>query len=180
MQHQLRRAADSRSPLYLLASVGAGGLAVTFFMYLLFWSPHPGQPVPVFEDIVAAWSGAPPELAAAIAVALLGIAVFGVINLSLLASNLRRVAGFQRSGTGLALRTTNAEKQMMAMPLAIAMSLTVAFILGMVFVASLWSVVEYHRSRWLRAHWFNEHCMACTWVVGSIARLARPRGAAPI
>ena len=49
------RPADTYSPLYFLASVGAGGLAVTFFMFLMFWVPHPGQPVPIFEDIAAAW-----------------------------------------------------------------------------------------------------------------------------
>ena len=37
-------AARAYSPLYFLASLGAGGLAVTFFMYLMFWVPHPGQP----------------------------------------------------------------------------------------------------------------------------------------
>ena len=47
-----QRPADSYSPLYFLASLGAGGLSVTFFMYLMFWVPHPGQPVPVFEDIL--------------------------------------------------------------------------------------------------------------------------------
>ena len=37
-------AADqSYSPLYFLASLGAGGLAVTFFMYLMFWVPHPAR-----------------------------------------------------------------------------------------------------------------------------------------
>ena len=38
------------SPLHFLSSLGAGGLVVTFFMYLLFWLPHPGQPIPVFND----------------------------------------------------------------------------------------------------------------------------------
>ena len=32
------------SPLYFLAALGAGGLMVTFFMYLMFWVPHPGRP----------------------------------------------------------------------------------------------------------------------------------------
>lgn len=48
------RAADHYVPTYFLASLGAGGLSVTFFMYLMFWVPHPGRPVPVFEDILAA------------------------------------------------------------------------------------------------------------------------------
>ena len=53
---QTSRAADTYSPLYFLASVGAGGLTVTFFMYLMFWVPHPGRPVPIFDDIAAAWA----------------------------------------------------------------------------------------------------------------------------
>jgi hypothetical protein len=43
-------AARNYSPLYFLASLGAGGLAVTFFMWLMFWVPHPEQPVPIFEN----------------------------------------------------------------------------------------------------------------------------------
>ena len=43
-------AANRYSPLYFLASVGAGGLTVTFFMWLMFWVPHTGRPVPIFED----------------------------------------------------------------------------------------------------------------------------------
>ena len=39
------RPADTWSPLYFLASLGAGGLAVTFFMFLMFWVPHPGLSV---------------------------------------------------------------------------------------------------------------------------------------
>jgi len=54
MAQTLSRPADSYNPLYFLASLGAGGLSVTFFMYLMFWIPHPGQPVPVFEDIARA------------------------------------------------------------------------------------------------------------------------------
>ena len=50
-------AADQNySPLYFLASLGAGGLTVTFFMYLMFWVPHPGRPVPVFEDLMTVFA----------------------------------------------------------------------------------------------------------------------------
>ena len=43
-------------PLYFLAALGAGGLTVTFFLYLMFWVPHVGRPVPIFEDIMAAFT----------------------------------------------------------------------------------------------------------------------------
>ena len=56
MHPTMTRPADRYSPLYFLVSLGAGGLAVTFFMYLMFWVPHPTRPVPVFEDVAAAFA----------------------------------------------------------------------------------------------------------------------------
>ena len=84
MQQTHTRPADSWSPLYFLASLGAGGLAVTFFMYLLFWVPHPGQPVPVFEDILAAFQRGSLALRAAILIAVTGIAGFAFLNIKML------------------------------------------------------------------------------------------------
>lgn len=139
----IRRPADNWAPLYLLSSVGAGGLAVSFFMYLLFWVPHPGRAVPIFEDIAAAFGKASPLLATAILAAVAGIAVFGAMNLYLLVWNLRRVGAFLASEKGRMLAGANAQTQMMTLPLALAMSVNVGFILGLVFVPGLWSVVEY-------------------------------------
>ena len=42
-----------------------------------------------------------------------------------------------------ALRASNAESTIMAMPLALAMSVNGMFIVGLVFVPGLWSIVEY-------------------------------------
>lgn len=143
MSNKATKPADTWSPLYFLASVGAGGLSVTFFMYLMHWVPHPGRTVPVFEDITAALATGDTGLTVAIAVALLGIAVFGAMNLSLLVWNLRKMRGFWASEKGRNLANSNAQTQMMALPLALAMSINGGFILGLVFVPGLWSVVEY-------------------------------------
>jgi hypothetical protein len=143
MSHSPTRPADSWSPLYFLASVGAGGISVTFFMYLMHWVPHPGRTVPIFEDITAALARGDAALTAAITVALLGIAIFGALNLSLLIWNLRKMRGFWASEKGQALAGSNAQTQMMALPLALAMSINGGFILGLVFVPGLWSVIEY-------------------------------------
>ena len=66
------------SPLYFLASLGAGGPTVTFFMFLMFWVPHPGQPVPIFEDIAKAFATGGVPMQVAIAVAMAGIAVMAL------------------------------------------------------------------------------------------------------
>lgn len=137
------RPADSYSPLYFLASLGAGGLVVTFFMYLLFWVPHPGQPVPVFEDIMRAFSGGSVPLKAAIVLAVTGIAGFAFLNIKLLIWNLARLSEFRKTAAFERLVTSNGETQLLAMPLALAMTVNAGFILGLVFVPGLWSVVEY-------------------------------------
>src|SRR6056297_3215986 len=143
MAHSGTRPADTYSPLYFLASLGAGGLAVTFFMYLMFWVPHPGQPVPVFEDIAAALATGSLSLQIAVALALAGIALFAFLNIRSLIWNLRALARFRQTEDYMRLRASNGETKLLAQPLALAMTVNVGFILGLVFVPGLWSVVEY-------------------------------------
>lgn len=137
------RPADTWSPLYFLASLGAGGLAVTFFMFLMFWVPHPNQPVPIFEDILAAFRTGGAPLRGAIIVAVTGIAGFAFLNVKLLIWNVFRFSEFRRMPAYERLINSNGETQLLAMPLALAMSVNAGFIVGLVFVPGLWGVVEY-------------------------------------
>lgn len=137
------RPADTWSPLYFLASLGAGGLAVTFFMYLMFWVPHPSQPVPVFEDILAAFAAGGLPMKTAILVAVTGIAGFAFLNIKMLIWNLSRFREFKKTEIYTKLVNSNGETQLLAMPLALAMTVNAGFVLGLVFVPGLWSVVEY-------------------------------------
>lgn len=143
MQLNSNRPADTYVPLYFLASVGSGGLAVTFFMYLLFWVPHPGRVVPVFEDIMSALTNGGAPLQIAIIVALIGIATFSFLNIATLVWNLSSYAEFKKSDRYRALVKSNAESTLLAHPLAMAMSVNALFIVGLVFVPGLWSIVEY-------------------------------------
>ncbi|TKZ21091.1 hypothetical protein FAP39_08220 [Shimia litoralis] len=143
MTTQIKRPADTYSPLYFLASLGAGGLAVTFFMYLMFWVPHQGKPVPTFEDISTAFQTGGFAMQAAIAVAVLGIAVMAFLNLKYLFWNLSSYKAFKQSNGYDALKNSNAESTLMAMPLALAMSVNAMFIVGLIYVPGLWSIIEY-------------------------------------
>lgn len=131
------------SPLYFLASLGAGGLSVTFFMYLMFWVPHTGRPVPIFEDIVAYFAVADVFGRAAVLVAVTGIAAMTLLHFKLLLWNLGRFAVFKKTESYAGLLNSNGESQLMAIPLTLAMSVNAGFIVGLVFVPGLWSVVEY-------------------------------------
>ena len=42
---------EEYSPLYFLASLGAGGLSVSIYMYLMFMIEHPKVPLATFEYI---------------------------------------------------------------------------------------------------------------------------------
>lgn len=137
------RPADSYTPLYFLASLGSGGIAVAFFMYLFFWVPHPGTPVPTFEHIWAALTTGTPFQQAVVLVSWLGIAVFVFLNLRFLIWNLRSFAAFRKTDAFERLRNSNGETSILAMPLALAMSVNGLFVAGLAFVPQLWSIVEY-------------------------------------
>lgn len=137
------RPSDTYSPMYFLASVGAGGLAVTFFVWLIFWVPHPGRTVPNFEDITAAFAAGSTLKQAMILLAWAGIASFAFLNLKAMAWNLGRLSVWRRTEAHAKFLKTNAQSQMMALPLALAMSVNALFITGLAFVPGLWGVVEY-------------------------------------
>lgn len=141
--HATSRTPENYSPLYFLASLGAGGLVVTFFMWLLHWVPHKGRPVPVFEDIMSAFSSGDVLMQAVIIGAWAGIAIFAVMKIWLLVWNLSAYARFKQTPAYDQLRNSNAETQLLSIPLTLAMTINVGFIVGLVFVPQLWSVVEY-------------------------------------
>ncbi|PIE10791.1 MAG: hypothetical protein CSA72_06890 [Rhodobacterales bacterium] len=138
-----QRPADNYSPLYFLASLGNGGLAVTFFMYLMFWVPHKGRPVPIFEDLMAVLNTGSLPLKVATVIAMAGIAWFAFQNIRSLIWNFGQLSRFAKTEKYTQMIRTNAETQLLAAPLATAMTVNVGFILGLVFVPNLWSVVEY-------------------------------------
>ncbi len=131
------------SPLYFLASVGAGGIVVTFFMYLLYWVPHPGRPVPIFEDIAGYFANASLAGQTGVAIGMAAIAFFVLMNIRLLFWNLSEFGKFKKTDAYKAHQKTNAQTQVLAYPLALAMGINVLFIAGLVFVPGLWGVVEF-------------------------------------
>lgn len=131
------------SPILFLASLGAGGLVVTFFMYIMWFTPHGGQPIPSFTSLTAAFAGGSLGVKALIVASLTGIAVFGVMHIALLVWNIRKLAAFKRTPGFEAFKASPKAIQLMAAPLVYAMAMNVGFILGAVFVPQLWEHVEY-------------------------------------
>lgn len=141
--HYARSVTHRFNPLYFLGALGAGGLAVSFFMYLMWMTPHPEQPIPSFTTLTAAFAEGSLAMQALIVVAIAGIALFSFLHVRLLVWNLRQYFQWKKTAAFQTLRSGNAENQLMAIPLALAMSVNVGFIVGAVFVPGLWEIAEY-------------------------------------
>jgi len=115
------------SPMCFLSALGAGGLSVSFFMYLMFLVPHKGSPMATFDFIY-------PEI-------LKGtwLSVVSVI----LIWNTKQFNMFKKSDAYKELKKSNSEINLMTIPLTFAMTINVCFILGSVFIPNLWQIVEY-------------------------------------
>ncbi|MGA1931369.1 TsoY family (seleno)protein [Arcobacter sp. YIC-464] len=130
------------TPMCFLSALGAGGLSVSFFMYLMFLVPHEGVPMATFDFIMpklleGTW------LSFVIALSLIFILVFAYFHFKLLIWNTKQFNLFKKSDKYKELVNSNAEITLMTMPLTYAMTINVCFVLGAVFVPNLWSIVEY-------------------------------------
>lgn len=130
------------SPLYFLASLGSGGLVVAFFMYLLYMIPHKGSPIPNFSHLRDVIASGDPLLSTLVLLAVAGCVLFGFQHVRLLVWNLREYWYYRKSGAYQHLVNSNAEVQLMAVPLTLAMFVNVSFILGILFVPGSWGVRE--------------------------------------
>lgn len=134
-------------PSYWLAALGAGGLSISFFMYLMWMIPHTGFPMPTWEHLSAALQGSsalptgvqPLAFAATTLMVLLAL-----LHFTLVVWNLREQSAARKSDSYAAswLDSPN-EVQLMTQPLTLAMTVNVCFALGALLVPGLWSVVEY-------------------------------------
>ena len=134
---------EKYSPMYFLAALGAGGAAISFFMYLMFITPHPNTPIPTWESWQAVWHQNDPFMQGMMAVALTAVVLLALLHVRLLIWNIIEYNRFKQTEGYTRLKNSNAEVQLMAMPLTYAMSINVGFVLGALFVPNLWSVVEY-------------------------------------
>ena len=130
-------------PLYFLSALGMGGLSVSFFMYLMFLVPHPGEPIPNFFHLADAYAKGSLATNLLLTLVLLGVAWFGFRHVQLLVANLRAFAAFTKSPEYATFRNSNAEVQLMAIPLTLAMTMNVVLILGALAIPGLWSVKEF-------------------------------------
>ena len=130
------------SPMCFLASLGAGGLAVSFFMYLMFLVPHPNTPMATYDFIMPAlikgdW------LSFVVAFSLVFIIAFAFLHFKLLIWNTKQYNLYKKTASYQELINSNSQITLMTIPLTFAMTINVCFVLGAVFVPGLWGIVEF-------------------------------------
>lgn len=131
------------SPIYFLTSLGAGGLTVSFFMYLMWMTPHQGSPIPYFNSLVPAFQNGSIFLQAMIVMAASGIALFAYLHVRTLVWNIGEYRKWKGSNAYDAFIKSNNQSQLMAIPLTFAMTVNAGFIVGAVFVPGLWEIAEF-------------------------------------
>ena len=134
---------ENYRPLYFLSALGMGGLSISFFMYLMFLVPHPNTPIPTFDSLTAQFAKGNVTANVLMVVTLLAIAYFAVRHVQLLIANIAAYRRFTRTPDYTALISSNAEVQLMAVPLTLSMTVSVLFVLGALAVPGLWDVKEW-------------------------------------
>ena len=130
------------TPMCFLSALGAGGLSVSFFMYLMFLVPHEGTPMATFDFVY-------PELlkgtwlSFVIAFSLVFILAFAFFHFKFLLWNTKQFNLYKKTEAYKSLKNSNAEITLMTLPLTYTMTINVCFVLGAVFVPKLWNIVEY-------------------------------------
>lgn len=137
------RLGSAYSPLYFLSALGAGGIAVSFFLYPMFLIPHPDTPMVTFSHLWPLLVGGPAWQRVLLGLDLLAVLYFAGLHVRLLVWNLREYRAFRQGKAFALLRRSNGELGLMAIPLTLAMSINVLFVIGALFVPDLWSVVEW-------------------------------------
>ena len=130
------------SPMCFLSSLGAGGLAVSFFMYLMFLVPHPNTPMATYDFIMPAllkgdW------LSFVVSISLVFIIAFAFLHFKLLIWNTKQYNLYKKTASYEALINSNSQITLMTLPLTYAMTINVCFVLGAVFIPGLWGIVEF-------------------------------------
>jgi hypothetical protein len=130
-------------PLYFLAALGAGGLAVTFFLYFLFLVPHPGTPLVTADDLLALWATGPHWLRPLLLLGVGGLVAMALLHLRLLVWNLAHYRRWRRSDAYRRMVAGNKDVALMTLPLTLTMTINVLFVVGSVLVPGLWNYAEY-------------------------------------
>ncbi len=133
---------DNYNTIYFLASLGNGWLVITFFLYFMFLINNKANPMPDFADITALLDKENMFLFFLTLIAILSIIYFAYRHFSTLIWNIKHFLAFQKTSTYQDIINSSKIVTLMSIPLTLAMSVNVLFVLWTLFVPWLWGFVE--------------------------------------
>jgi hypothetical protein len=134
---------ENYHPLYFLASLGSGGLAVSFFVYFMFMVEHPGVPVATFDFIYPVLTGGNILVSALITAAYAAMFFFFYLHIRFLVWNISEYRKFKKTTRYNEMKNSHQAVSFMAIPLTLAMTVNSSFAVFAASVPKLWTVVEY-------------------------------------
>lgn len=139
----IRDLRENYTPVYFLASLGSGGLAVSFFVYFMFMVDHPKTPVATFDFIYPVLTGGSFAVSALIALAYAAMTYFYYLHIRLLIWNISEYRKFRTTTKYHEMKNSHQAVSFMAVPLTLAMTVNASFAFFAATVPNLWSIVEY-------------------------------------
>ncbi|QKI88270.1 TsoY family (seleno)protein [Thiomicrorhabdus xiamenensis] len=127
--------------LHILAALGAGGMTASFFFIVNFMTAHPGDVFISYDVLMADYVGGTSPKQLLIQLYMLGASLSAILHFVLLTRWFKGFNQFRRTPAYEELKNSNKEVQLMAIPLTLAMSMNVFFILGAMFIPGLFSEI---------------------------------------
>ncbi len=139
----MKKLGDTFNPLYFLSALGAGGLSVSFFIYLQFMVPHKGTPMVTFNHLIDSFGQGSVFTKVGIILAISGLIAFALLHIRLLIWNFIEYNKFKHSPSYISMKDSPAAISFMAIPLTLSMTINVFLVLGAVLIPDLWANIEY-------------------------------------
>ncbi|HNA81380.1 MAG TPA: hypothetical protein PLQ64_02850 [Thiobacillaceae bacterium] len=133
---------EKYSPMYHLAALGSGGLAISFFLYLNFLLPHESGIIS-FDQLWPVLSGPLTLKSFSVGLCLAVVMVLLATHFALMAWNTREFSLFKKTEAYAQLRNSSAEISLMVVPLTMAMTVNACFVSGSLLIPGLWEYIEY-------------------------------------
>ena len=125
--------------LHILAALGAGGIAASFFLFVNFSTSHPGEAFVSLDFLMANHIGEIDFFSLLIQLFMLCATLAAALHFTLLLRWWKTFNEFKKTDDFSDLFSSNKESQLMAIPLTLAMSMNVIFILGAMYIPGLYS-----------------------------------------
>jgi len=127
--------------LHILAALGAAGMTASFFFIVNFSTHHPGDVFISFDVLMRDYIGGTTPHQLVVQLYMLGATLSAMLHFFLLTRWFKGFNQFKQTPAYEALKSSNKEVQLMAIPLTLTMSMNVFFILGAMYIPGLFSEV---------------------------------------